>query len=245
MKIYEFGQKLDLAARMAQQKRLPDMTRLERSFMSFDFRRIHNDSTQPVAAFLQDVVVCLQGFIEQESPSEAQTSMVSEVALCSLCCDQQSQQNALHLATDLIHYIHDIFDLTQSTEFDEHTFQAYHAIGRNLLPPASTRITLPHSKTRIAVELALKLDKFNSSLQLHTGIGMESLWSTIKPFTARDSTRLELILQCEELAERFDAFKWQSEASLQELQDGASLLVGVHDVVSSQGMAGSILLQVC
>ena len=106
-------------------------------------------------------------------------------------------------------------------------------IGRGLSARAITNKTRQEFTARIASELGWKLDAFNTSWQLHCGLGMELLWTTFRPVSARNIDELELSNQVKDLASRFDALRWVSGISVRELCSLQRYIAGIHDTIKS------------
>ena len=85
---------------------------------------------------------------------------------------------------------------------------------------------------KLAHYLASRLDTFNDSWQLNSGLGMERIWEHFKPVTAANKTQLEGSLQARALADRFDALKWNSGASVQELAILRTSMARIHDTIA-------------
>ena len=98
---------------------------------------------------------------------------------------------------------------------------------------------------KLGSTLGSKLDTFNSSWQLHSGLEMEKLWTMFKPTTAKDLSQLEFSLQVKGLAARFDALKWSSGASIQELDILRNSIARIHDAVDNASLESFGLLEVC
>lgn len=86
---------------------------------------------------------------------------------------------------------------------------------------------------KLASELGSKLDTFNEFWQLHSGLGMELLWTAFRPVSARNVHQLESSNQVKDLANRFDALRWFSGASVEELCSLQRSIVSIHDAVGS------------
>ena len=80
----------------------------------------------------------------------------------------------------------------------------------------------------LASTLGQKLNAFNSSWQLYSGLRMEQLWMRFRPATASDMLQLELSVQIKDLAGQFDCLKWRSGASVQELDILRGSLARIH-----------------
>ena len=123
----------------------------------------------------------------------------------------------MSFAKEVLLYLSDIFDLTQSTDFDEGAFQAYQTIG-GLIAANPTALGTPNKSTlELAHELRHRLNDFNASWQLSLGLSMEVLWTVFKPPVPENLGQLEACLQLEALGDRFDALRWVSGASLNEI----------------------------
>lgn len=118
----------------------------------------------------------------------------------------------------MIFYLWGIFDLAQSAIFDEDAFQAYQAIGRVMIANATGAETSSDSTADLAYELQDKLNDFNASWQLSSGLSMGVLWIAFRPSVAETMQQLEACLELEELADRFDASRTASGASFEEIR---------------------------
>ncbi len=127
-------------------------------------------------------------------------------------------------------YLQDLLDLGQSSDFDEGVFQAYQTIGRSL---CAQGLSLGGQGGDIARELGKKLDTFNASWQLCSGLCMNSLWTAFRPATAKNLSELEFSIHVGKLADRFDALKWSSGASFRELEVLQSSIVHLHTSIET------------
>lgn len=98
---------------------------------------------------------------------------------------------------------------------------------------ASTAVSLSSLTARLASELGSKLATFNASWQLHSGLGMELLWTAFRPVSASNLSQLESSNQVKDLANRFDALRWGSGTSVQELCRLQRSIARVHDAITS------------
>lgn len=153
-------------------------------------------------------------------------------------------QDLLRFAHEVLAYLVDVFDLSHSSEFDEGTFQTYQTIGKKVSAKASTNGPLGSLTANLATELGSKLDTFKASWQLHSGLGMELLWTNFRPVSARNLTQFEFSIQIEDLANRFDALRWASGASVQELCTLQRSIARIHDTVGSASPLKFISLEV-
>ncbi|KAL2047257.1 hypothetical protein N7G274_001276 [Stereocaulon virgatum] len=216
IEIYRIRQALTQTAEQAESKLPAHMSRLERSIASANVRSFRSDSTQPLASFMQDVVLSVRQIVDGEDSGNA-----------------SGNQEFLSFAAEVVAYLRDIFDLAQSSDFDEAAFQTYQAIGRSICARASTSKASGESIAKLGSALNSKLDTFDSSWQLHSGFAMEKLWTAFKPATAKDSSQLDFSHKIRGLAARFDALKWSSGASVQELHALQNSIARIHDSVNS------------
>ena len=143
------------------------------------------------------------------------------------------QQNCLSFAKELLFYLEDIFDISNSPDFDEGVFQVYQTVGRSMVTHTFKHDAPQSLSARMAHDLSLKLDTFNSSWQLYSGLRMEQLWQIFRPAVASSLPQLECSLRVKELADRFDALKWSSGSSVQELDILRSSIVRIHDSITA------------
>ena len=74
---------------------------------------------------------------------------------------------------------------------------------------------------------------------------MEKLWMRFKPTTAKDLSQLKFSLQVKGLAARFDALKWSSGASIQELGILRNSIARIHDAIGTASLESFSPLEVC
>ena len=86
---------------------------------------------------------------------------------------------------------------------------------------------------KLASELSSKLDTFNLSWQLHSGLGMELLWTAFRPVSAANLIQLESSNQVKDLANRFDALRWSSGTSVFDLCSLQKSIARIHDAIQS------------
>lgn len=153
-------------------------------------------------------------------------------------------QDSLSFAHEVLIYLLDVCDLSNSSEFDEGTFQIYRMIGRELSSRVSTNGSQGVLTARIASELGSRLDAFNTSWQLHCGLGMKILWATFRPVSARDLHQLESSNRAKDLANRFDALRWISGMSVRELCRLQRSIASIHDSIESASPPALVSLEV-
>ena len=125
-------------------------------------------------------------------------------------------------------FLSDVFDLAQSTTFDEGAFQVYQTIGGLMVANATDLGTSNDSTLELAHELRNRLDDFNSSWQLSAGLSMEVLWAIFRPPVPENLGQLEACLQVERLADRFDVVRLASGAPFKQILNLGQSLVDVY-----------------
>lgn len=115
-------------------------------------------------------------------------------------------------------YLSEILDLAQSANFDEGAFQAYQAYGRLMIANATGTGMSNGSTADLAYELQNRLNDFNASWQLSSGLSMEILWAVFRPSVAETMQQLEACLEVEKLADRFDTSRTASGASFEDIR---------------------------
>lgn len=153
-------------------------------------------------------------------------------------------QESLLFADEVLVYLVDVLDLSQSSKFDGGTFQVYQTIGRNMALRACTDEPLESLSARLASELASGLETFNASWQLHSGLGMEVLWASFRPVCARDFNQLEFSIQIKDLANRFDTVRWGSGASVQRLCSLQMSIAHIHEAIDLASSFGSLKVRI-
>ncbi|KAL9131398.1 MAG: hypothetical protein Q9217_000666 [Psora testacea] len=209
--IYTFCQELARIADAARVKPVSHMSRLERSFASSGTRTFQSDSTRPLANFLQDMGLFLQYVVDDKDFGNAEDRL-----------------DTLSYARDVLNYLNDVLSLAQSPEFEESTFQVYQNLGTTLV---AQRKWLKEYPARLADELARRLNTFSATWQLYSGSRMEALWRVFKPSTAQTRAQLDSSLMIEKLADGFDELKWNSGASITELTNLHTLIIGARRIV--------------
>ena len=129
----------------------------------------------------------------------------------------------------MVSYLQDMFDLTNSLDFDAGIFQTYLNIGRCITAQAS----LCDESKSLAEKLNSELSEFNLSWQLSTGLSMEVLWLLFKPPLAKNLTQLESRAAAKQLANRFGAIQWTTGASVRELERLRCSIIDLHDTIYS------------
>lgn len=135
----------------------------------------------------------------------------------------------MQYVSHVISYLQDIFDLTNSPEFDEGIFQTYLSIGRCI----SERASACNEVKSLAEKLDSELSEFDLSWQLSTGLSMEVLWRLFKPPLAQNLRQLESRAGAKQLANRLDAIKWMTGASIRDLERLRWSIINFHDTICS------------
>ena len=76
LEVYRYGALLALVAEKGKSKALSHMSRLERSLVSTEVRRYQNETTQPLAAFLQDMGIKLRQLIDAKESGNLEDRQV-------------------------------------------------------------------------------------------------------------------------------------------------------------------------
>lgn len=97
----------------------------------------------------------------------------------------------------------------------------------------STNRQIENHTARLASELGSELNSFNLSWQLHSGLGMELLWTAFRPVSASSFHQLELSNRVKDLANHFDSMRWGSSTSVEELCSLQRSIVCIHDAIES------------
>ena len=133
----------------------------------------------------------------------------------------------------------DVFDLSQSKEFDEGIFQAYLTIGRNMV--SNLRENGPQALAR---PLEDGLDTFNEVWKLSSGQSMELLWNDFRLPTANSVQHLELKIRAERLTDEFDTIEWPPDISLQDLSNIRQSVAQVYSCTRAESLTSPSSFQV-
>ena len=115
---------------------------------------------------------------------------------------------------DLLNYLKDVFCFTHNRNIREDELQLYVSIGESLAkhhlvgdPPTGHGKTLMQTFSTIL--------KYIASSELKTGIAMEALWQSFRPWIPRNTIELDLQQKSEDLADKFDEIIWSCDATVQ------------------------------
>lgn len=145
-----------------------------------------------------------------------------------------SNQGCLEAAKELMTYLDNLLELVDSGTFDKGAFHAYRALGLSLTARMTGNECRDQPTLDLAAQLASKLDSFKTVLRPYSGLAMEKLWAALRPPTAISMDHLQMCLDIEGLGDRFDALKWNSGASLHELDVLHASLVAVNATLNNQ-----------
>jgi midasin len=149
--------------------------------------------------------------------------------------------------------------LASNPSFEEAIFQAHLEIYRDVLSREFSKITLPTNR-RAAKSRQLTLRQmpyrslvetvqgmiehyFKSGFTLATGLSMEKLWRPFRPKAVSSIEKLQILVNMEELATRFDCLKWRASISVPELSSITSSLVEAYDLILTSEVDGRSLVQ--
>ena len=159
--------------------------------------------------------------------------LCSRTSWCTLLLSNVTQltfnQGFLSFADGIMSYLLDILDLSHSSNFDEGIFQVYQDVGKDMTSRASIEVGSLTAELRS--ELGSRLETFNESWQLHSGLCMELLWTAFRPVGARSLNQLDLSNKAKNLADRFDALRWSSGTSVQELCSLQRSITQIHNAI--------------
>ena len=139
-------------------------------------------------------------------------------------------------------YLNNLYELTNSHTFDDGTFKAYQDLGWSLVARATSDRGVDKLILELAEQLASNLKPF-SAWNPNSGRAMEKLWTGLRPPTADSMDRLQMCLDIEILADRFDALKWHSGASLHELEVLRASLLAINASLKEQEHPNVITLE--
>ena len=145
--------------------------------------------------------------------------------------------------TSLMQYWWDTYSLSTADMFEEATFQAHLAIGEDMLTRFSEDDPTKDQQDSVikAFHWSLKAD-FDSGFKLTTGLSMEALWKALRPIVVSKQQSLDVVLQLEQLAVRFDALRWKASVSVNELGDIMKSLVNAYHLVLISDVDGLSLV---
>lgn len=202
------------------------LNRLQRSLVSDQVATVAKDSTVNVAGFLSSIVQLVEGYIESSlQHSEFSTDV----------------KPALRL---LLHYWWRTFTFVTGVSFEEARFQAHLKQGIDTLQSTADNSDNERGLQMITSVIGNIQDAFTVGFKLSTGLSMETLWTLLRPAPVSDEATFSAIREMENLASRFDAIRWKSNASVADLSKAISSLAEAYSVVRKNAIAAADLLQI-
>lgn len=187
-------------------------SRLQRSVASNTSRRFNDESTRPLAPFLTQSIKILRLTLEQADDTTYAAQLVYK-------------DNALSIKSYLL-FLTDIFDIGHLNDFDEAVFLLYLEHGQTLI----SSLKLQPLTAELAEALQQELEKFNPIWQLRSGQSMDLIWNRQKPRTPATVRQLNLNMQIEQLADRFDGLLWTTNVPLSSLEELRKSIAGIARV---------------
>lgn len=209
------------------------MTRLERSLCTTFSRATKDDTTQHIGIFLQDMGSCLSDLFSKSDWAKKASSQLLTLNNGDAEHCLRGHLGLLQTAEEVITYLNNLLEVTHVDNFDEGIFYAYEDLGRSLVAGIIRGEHIDDPASDLLKQLASKFDALETTCKPCSGLAMEKLWAALKPPTAASTDHLEMHLNMEALADRFDNLKWRSGASLGKLIDLHASLVAVHASFSS------------
>ena len=140
-------------------------------------------------------------------------------------------------------YLKDLLDASTMLGFDEGILQTYQSIGRSLVADGISSGQSDDPLQMLADQLASKVTVFNTEIDCWSGFAMEQLWSLFKPRAAASQPQFEMCMEIEGLADRFDALKWGSGASVFDLVMLRDALIAVNKSADRHNSETVVILE--
>ncbi|KAL8948650.1 MAG: hypothetical protein Q9222_005182, partial [Ikaeria aurantiellina] len=192
------------------------LSRLQRSTLSATSGRYNEDSTRPLASLLAEGMKQIKLVIDQ--------TILSKEAGFGHTADGPIQHHSA--LQDLLFYMSDLVDVAHSTDFDEAVFQAYLALGKEMI----TNLRSGTGIGNLARTVGRLLADFNVHWELRSGQSMDLIWDHFRPPTASTFHQLDFIINAEQLAEQFDTLLWASDVPLQRLHQIRQMLAELCNI---------------
>jgi midasin len=149
------------------------------------------------------------------------------------------------------------YRLVSSAAFEETTFQAHLAVGRDLfkgvlshqlvtktspgphggpIAPSACQDMVRHIQSRFQADL-------NWEFRLTTGLSMELLWLRFRPTLISKNQTLQTLINLEALATRFDSLRWRVPISVSEQSSVVSSFVKAHQTILTCEADGWALIE--
>jgi midasin len=198
------------------------MNRLQRSLVRGRVPAVAKDSTVNVCTFLTNCLTVLKSYVQCNAAGSSNWKIRKQAIFALM----QYWWDTYHLAT---------------SSFEEATFQAHLAIGRDLLTTLAEN-TENEKQVVATIQQSLNND-FQSGFKLTTGLSMEVLWKHLRPLVIPNSRVMETLAQMDKLAQRFDALRWKTSISIPELGGIMSSLVKAYHLLLTSDVDGATLVQ--
>lgn len=182
------------------------LSRIQRSVVSNTSRRFSEDSTRPLATFLTESIRTLRLALAQADEAT-----------------QFFHNNRTSSVKSYFLFLTDLFDISNMSDFDEAVFLLHLEHGHGLL----SNLDLQPSTIELDKALKRQFDMLNTTWQRHSGQSMELIWRQQKPPTPATLLQLNLSMQIEELADRFDGLLWSTNVPLSRLNKLRESVAGV------------------
>ncbi|KFY35146.1 hypothetical protein V494_06163 [Pseudogymnoascus sp. VKM F-4513 (FW-928)] len=195
------------------------MNRLQRSMVRDRVSAVAKDSTATIAEFLRESLQTFHEFLQNAPPSDS--AIYSRVL------------------REIMQFWWQTYRLAQTGNFEEATFQAHLAIGTDLLE----RLAKVHPGGIVEWFQKRLKQNFDSGFSLTTGLSMETLWLQFRPLPVSSTERLQMLIEMEALAAKFDALRWKISISVSELAGIMSALVKAHHTLLTADVDGRSLIK--
>ncbi|KAG6365441.1 hypothetical protein INS49_007052 [Diaporthe citri] len=202
------------------------LNRLQRSLVSDQVASVAKDSTVNVAGFLSSIVQLIEGYID----SSLQHS--------------ESSIDVKPVLRAVLHYWWRTFTFVTGASFEEARFQAHLKQGIDALQSTTDSSNNERGLQVVTSILGNIEDAFTVGFKLTTGLSMETLWALLRPAAVTDEATFSAIQEMEKLANRFDAIRWKSNASVADLSKAILSLAEAYSVVRKNAVAAADLLQI-
>lgn len=225
LEIQSTQQVMQLQVRATDRTKPSSLNRLQRSIVSGNVASVARDSTVSVAGFLNSVVQLVEAHIES-------TLSASDFTI--------STRTALRA---LLHYWWRTFTYVTGSSFEEARFQAHLKQGVDLLQAIAATSSDDRAAQLMNNALSNIQDAFTIGFKLTTGLNMEALWQLLRLTPIANEATFSAVQEMENLACRFDAIKWKSNASITDLGKAIASLAEAYSVVRGNAVAAADLLQ--
>ncbi|XWW96961.1 hypothetical protein V2A60_004941 [Cordyceps javanica] len=223
VELFSVQQSIDHYKYSARTSKLGALNRLQRSLISDRVAAVSKDSTVRLAAFMETVLSAIRTFLHSAPPSEHAAST-----------------RFLNL---IWNYIARTVALATEETLDEAKFQAHLAQGTRLLTKQLAKIESP-TLSALASHILEKLQSdFASGFKLSTGLSMEQLWNTFRPFPIPSQFIYDEVLKLDQLVTRFDELRWKTRASIPELSKAQQTLEQAYSIVRSGASSSDELVR--